>query len=388
MKKKIRIIYLVNHAVPSGSNAALLNVIDGMSNYYFEIIVVVGKNGSLCEELDKRNIEFEVIHHQFQIYPPIKSLKNLVVLLPRIFQMLIINFNAESKFKKIVKKFKPDLIHTNIGPTHIGYNVAKKMCIPHVWHIREYQDLDFGMHPFPSKGYFINKINSPNNNTIAITRGVFNHFSMSRNATVIYDGVMKEKAIQFKEIKNKYFLFLGRLEETKGIRQLLIAFVDFAESNTEYELLIAGNGSDFFTKEMMDLVNNSRFADRIHFLGFRKDVDELLSKATALIVPSKHEGFGFITVEAMFNGCLVIGNNAGGTKEILESENLGILYTGHDELVSALKEIVSIGIENYYPKLKKAQIIASKLYSQEQNANEIINLYREILRKKHNEPIR
>jgi glycosyltransferase involved in cell wall biosynthesis len=38
-----------------------------------------------------------------------------------------------------------------------------------------------------------------------------------------------------------------------------------------------------------------------------------MAHATALIVSSYHEGFGFITVEAMFNGCLVIGNNKGGT---------------------------------------------------------------------------
>ena len=40
-----------------------------------------------------------------------------------------------------------------------------------------------------------------------------------------------------------------------------------------------------------------------------------MSKALALFVPSSFEGFGFITVEAMFCGCLVIGRNTGGTKE-------------------------------------------------------------------------
>jgi len=374
MKKKV--LYVVNQAIASGSNIALINILDEIKNYEIEPMVIVGKYGSLCEELEKRKIVFEIISHQFQIYPRIKSLKNLVAFLPRIFQMLIINFNAESKLKKIVEKFKPDLIHTNIGPTHIGYNVAKKMGIPHVWHIREYQDLDFGMIPFPSKARFISKINSINNKSIAITKGVFNHFSMGLNAKVIYDGVMKEKDIQFIQKKDKYFLFLGRLEETKGIRQLLIAFCDFANFNEDYELLVAGIGSDFFTNEIKYMVNKSEFSSRIHFLGFRKDVSDLLSKATALIVPSKHEGFGFITAEAMFNGCLVVGNDAGGTKEIIESENLGILYNGHDELVSNLKEIVSRGIKDYYPMINKAQIVASKLYSQEKNAKEVYSIYK------------
>jgi glycosyltransferase involved in cell wall biosynthesis len=388
MEKKIKILHIVNHTVPYGANVALLNIIDEMTNYDIECMVIVGHYGTLCEELEKRQIAFKIINHQFQIYPRTKSLKNAVTFVAHLLRMLVVNFNAELKLANIVKKFQPDLIHTNIGPTHIGYNIAKKLSIPHVWHIREYQDLGLGITPFPSKKNFIRKLNCSNNNTIAITKGIFNHYDMNKNAKVIYDGVMKENDIQFKEKKSNYFLFLGRLEEMKGIRQLLMAFIDFAAFNNSYELLIAGSGSEVFVNEMKDIVNNSGFANRIHFLGFRKDISVLLSKATALIVPSKHEGFGFITVEAMFNGCLVVGNNSGGTKEILEPENLGILYTSHSDLVSALKEIVSLGIENYYPMIKKAQIIASRLYSQEQNTNDIYNFYKEILTKKHNESIR
>jgi glycosyltransferase involved in cell wall biosynthesis len=73
------------------------------------------------------------------------------------------------------------------------------------------------------------------------------------------------------------------------------------------------------------MVNNSEVSSRIKFLGFCKDVFVLLSKATALIVPLKNEGFGFLTVKTMLNGCLAKDNNAGGTKEILKSENYGIL---------------------------------------------------------------
>jgi glycosyltransferase involved in cell wall biosynthesis len=385
MKKKIKVLYLVHDSTLYGANVALLNIINGMQDCNIESMVTIWSYGPMCEELKKRKINFQIIHSQFHIYPRVKSVKNGIAFIPRLMQMLIVNYKAELKLKKIANNFKPDLIHTNVGPIQTGYNVAKSLNIPHVWHIREYQDLDFGMTPFPSKKVFMKKINSGSNYSIAITKGIFNHFKMSDNARVIYDGVMKEKDIQFQENKDSYFLFLGRLEEAKGIRQLLMGFLEFAAFNNSYELLIAGNGSDFFVNELKAIANNSGFAKRIHFLGFRKDISELLSSATALVVPSKNEGFGFITVEAMFNGCLVVGNNSAGTKEILEAENLGILYTSHDELVSALKKIVTLGIENYFPIIKKAQIISTKLYSQEKNTNEIYNFYKDILIKKNNE---
>lgn len=56
-------------------------------------------------------------------------------------------------------------------------------------------------------------------------------------------------------------------------------------------------------------------ASQVVFLGMRKDIYSLMKDAMALIVPSYWEGFGFITTEAMFNGCLVIGRNTSGTKE-------------------------------------------------------------------------
>lgn len=120
-------------------------------------------------------------------------------------------------------------------------------------------------------------------------------------------------------------------------------------------------------------------SDRVKFLGMRNDMSDLMTKATVLVVPSVYEGFGRVTVEAMFNGCLVIGNNSGGTKEILEKENLGILYSGHDELVTAMKTVVLKGIESYYPLIKKAQERAVTLYSQEQNVEDVYKFYQDIL---------
>jgi glycosyltransferase involved in cell wall biosynthesis len=280
---------------------------------------------------------------------------------------------------RIGKEIMPDLIHTNIGPDHIGFHVAKRLNIPHVWHIREYQDLDFDMTPFFSKNYFMKKLQNPNNKVIAITKGIFNHFSMHNNGRVIYDGVLKANNINFQLEKEKYFLFVGRLEEAKGIKTLIEAFVEFCICESEFELRIAGDGESNYKKELEQIINDANLTSRVHFLGFRDDVTNLMAKATALVVPSRYEGFGFITVEAMFNGCLVIGNNCGGTKEILEEKNLGILYSGHNELLIALKTLVTNGIESYYPMLMEAQKTAVALYSQEQNGKAIFEVYQEII---------
>ncbi len=172
------------------------------------------------------------------------------------------------------------------------------------------------------------------------------------------------------------------MEDAKGIRILIKAFIKFCTYDTDFELLIAGEGVSPYVVELHRIVDGSKLTQRVRFLGFRTDVYNLMANATAMVVPSRYEGFGFITIEAMFNGCLVIGNNSGGTKEILGKENLGILYSGQDELVAAMNKVVSNGIESYYPMIKKAQERAVALYSQEQNGDAVYNYYQDILRQK------
>src|SRR5690606_32926627 len=88
----------------------------------------------------------------------------------------------------ICLRLRPDIIHTNIGPVSIGFWAAKILGIAHVWHLREYQDLDFGMRYFPSKGAFIRQL-SRSNHVVCVTRGVAEHFDSPPNATVVCNGV-------------------------------------------------------------------------------------------------------------------------------------------------------------------------------------------------------
>lgn len=355
-------------------------MVDGLIEKGVVPTVILPHRGDLCAELDNRKITYHFTPFFLSVYPSRNNFKDYLIYFLRLFRTLYVNYKAFKGLVTLVNKIEPNFIHSNVGPILIGYNIAKRLKIPHFWHIREYQDLDFNMNPLFSMDGFIKKLNMPNNYPIAITKGIFNHFSLSDEARVISNGVFKANFSQFKIQKQKYFLFAGRLEENKGIKNLLAAFFEFAITNNEYFLYIAGDTEDIaYKKSLISMVDKSGFKERIKFLGMRDDLIDLMAYATALIVPSIHEGFGRITVEAMFNGCLVIGNNSGGTKEILENENLGILYCGHDELVISLKKVVSKGIEHFYPMIEKAQEQGIELYSQEQNVKAVYEFYEEIL---------
>jgi glycosyltransferase involved in cell wall biosynthesis len=356
-----------------------LNILDGIVLNGFLPLVIVSKKGDICVELESRGINYKILPHYFCVYPPTDSVYNILMFFFRLFRILWFNFFALKKLVKIAQSYKPDIIHTNVGPVHIGFKAAKKLGIPHVWHIREYQELDLKKSPFPTKNYFIKSLHNPVNFPIAITKGIFEYFSMNAQARIIHDGVIVRDEIKFTESKEKYFLFVGRLAEGKGVRNLISAFIEFCKENEDVFLKIAGTGDSRYEKRLSTLVQNAGLTNRVHFLGFRRDIYDLMNRATALIVPSHFEGFGFITVEAMYNGCLVIGNRTGGTEEILGNSSCGILYLGQEALVNAMRQVVINGIDSYYPMLKKAQEESIELYSQKQNTRNVILHYEESL---------
>jgi glycosyltransferase involved in cell wall biosynthesis len=302
--------------------------------------------------------------------------------MPRLVGMVFFNFIAIKRIYSLVKEFRPDIIHSNVGPIHIGFHVAKKLNVPHIWHLREYQTLDFSIHPFPSMSRFKKILLSKNNYNIAITKGIYDYFLLKNNSIVIYNGVLSSENKRMKTSKEKYFLFAGSLSINKGIGELIYSFCSFSKINKEYKLFVAGDTKDKkYKKILFNIVQKYGLTDRIIFLGMRDDIYDLMSNATALIVPSFFEAFGRITVEAVFNGCLVIGYNSAGTKEILEPEGLGLLYSSNEELVRIMLEVTKKGIEQYYPLIERAQERVVELYSIEQNVNAVYDFYIKILKK-------
>ena len=117
----------------------------------------------------------------------------------------------------------------------------------------------------------------------------------------------------------------------------------------------------------------------------RKDIYDLMYNAKALIVPSRHEGFGFITAEAMFNGCLVIGRNTSGTKEQMDNglketgSEIALRFETEDELVNRLKEVEKNDIAYYRDMILRAQQVVLNKYTTEAHAANVISLYKRLL---------
>ena len=117
-------------------------------------------------------------------------------------------------------------------------------------------------------------------------------------------------------------------------------------------MLIIGNGNPKYLKELKEI--SKSINHKIHFTGFRDDVDSILNSVDVLVLPSiDFESFGIVILEAMRKSIAVICSDFGGMKEIVVNNHTGLLYNSNDENDLRLKIQRLINDEKFKQSLGK-----------------------------------
>lgn len=385
--KKINVLYVCSSPTYYGDNIALMNIIPHLEEYGVNPFFLIQKEGDFADILKQRGYRFAVCKFA---YNNLYNLRNPVLSYIKRAIKGMIHDMALKKYIQIactiLGDFKPDIIHSNNTANRFGLLLSKKLNVPHVWHIREYMDKDHNMGFFPSKHVFESMLNSSNNSCISITQDVASHFSTTSENRVIYDGVVpytdKQLALGAKE---DIILFVGRLLETKGVFDIIDAFICIAKRHPTYELWFVGEGDDNVKARLFDLIRKHGFEGRVKLMGYKTNVFDYMRKAKAIVVSSRFEAFGFITAEAMYNGCLVIGRNTAGTKMQFDNgvkfvnDEIGLRYNTTEELTRAMEKVMSLTKDEVFVKLNNAYKTVQHFYTTKNSAIKVFDYYIDIL---------
>jgi glycosyltransferase involved in cell wall biosynthesis len=375
----IKTLFISHDAALYGAPKSMVNIIDGLQGKA-DFIVLLPYKGGISIELEKRGIHYVSSRYFWDVYN-LSSLKDFISFPFRFFRHYISLFKTLIVIRKLHRKHKFDLIHTNSGVVRVGYYASKILNIPHVWHIREFQTKDYSLNILYGKKHFIKLLNRTDK-IICVSNAIKDYFNLQDNS-VIYNGVMPEPSNQILCEKENYFIFAGSLLLQKGIFDVLSSFIKFSKSNSSIQLVICGTGSVENTNKINNIINAAGLKSRVKLYGYRTDVLDLLMKAKACIVSSYHEAFGRITAEAMLMGCLVIGNSSEGTLEIIKDEKYGFLYFNENELVSAMLFTADpINDEIINSKIAAARERAIELFTQEKLCKNIDAVYNNIITNK------
>lgn len=182
-----------------------------------------------------------------------------------------------------------------------------------------------------------------------------------------------DPGVSFSE--GKYGLFIGTLQEYKGIRTLINAWRDV---DGDFPLKIIGEGPLRVELEKATQGNN------IEFLG-QKSLSEVLDyikKALFVIVPSECYETGVrVIIESFACGVPLVASDHGAMKELITDHKTGLLFTPKDsrDLTAKINYLI-----NNRDATKKMGFNARKefevKYTEEKNYNYLINIYRSIMK--------
>jgi glycosyltransferase involved in cell wall biosynthesis len=141
--------------------------------------------------------------------------------------------------------------------------------------------------------------------------------------------------------ESKLLITVGTLKNQKGHRYLIEAAVGVVQQHPNAHFLFVGDGE--LRQDLQAQTTACGLSDKIHFLGSRRDVPDLLAASDVFVLPSLWEGLSVALLEAMAAAKPIVATAVSGTSQAIVHNETGILIPPGDAaaLARAIDELLS-----------------------------------------------
>ncbi|MCE2121788.1 glycosyltransferase [Streptococcus thermophilus] len=330
MMKK-RVLFLLHDTrVHGGANSSMFDVLDNLNNVDI-FVAIPKKDEEMTEYLNQKGYKWFVISYPGWIYRIYNPWYKKVIRVPQQFLRQFRLISVMPQLKKIIAENNIDTIYTNTFCMYVGCLAKKMWNIRHIWHIREYGAEDHGFGIIFGNHVFLKLLNKYTDQIIFISKSLANKYLTEiedkSKVHVIYDDV-SDRYIVKKSKHDDYIniLVAGLIQAGKGQLEIVKAFEQAAQRMSTMKLFIAGETGSTYYKAVKQYVDEHQLSDKVEFLGFVTNMNELRSHMDIGVVASRSEAFGRVTIEGMLAHMAMIGADAAGTSELITDGETGLLY--------------------------------------------------------------
>jgi phosphatidylinositol alpha-mannosyltransferase len=182
-----------------------------------------------------------------------------------------------------------------------------------------------------------------------------------------------EKIDQFMDGKIN-ILFVGRIEERKGLSYLLHSYKEIRKIRSDVRLIIVGEG--VLEEECKEFCKSNDLED-VHFEGGKEDVRSYYTTCDIFCSPAIYgESFGIVLLEAMASGKPVVCYSNIGYKRVLEgTKGESLMVEPKDQSGLTEKLLSLIDNESFRQEMGRWGIEEAKKYSWDVVAKQILDFY-------------
>lgn len=355
-----------------GAERSLLLMVKKLRNQ-FDMNVACPNSGPLSAELSSMQIQW------YKLPSPTKHSYSSPL-------SLWYWFKTTFRLIKIILKTKPDIIHANsfyAGPASIIASILTRKKL--LAHDRDLADF----------GYLSKLLARSCKKIIAVSYSVRNALVAEGvnpdKIEVIYNGVDNDLPLNLnntsKTNHNKsdfVFAHVGQFVPWKNHILFLKAAVLVGQNMTNARFLIIGDNisgrDNAYKNSILNYAKNCPIADRIEFLGWQENIDELWRQIDCLVHTAEREPFGRVIIEAMANKIPVVAVDSCGPGEIIQNGKTGILVPADNAKLLCETMLKIAGDKKFADELANAGFeCAVSEFTCEQTAGHIKDIYNEVL---------
>lgn len=357
----MKIAFFTHYTELYGANRSLITLMEGLRTHGCTPLLISPKAGAVTEYCQKANIASLILPFNWWFHQSDENDKTQSGI-----NRLNENLNHLPRLSGFLANWKTDLIYSNSSVINIGLLAAKKLQIPHLWHMREFGDLDYNLNPDTNRILF-KQLLCCSDGLIFISKALKKYLfdnCTHPNEKIIYNGVVlsKEMDHRLKLRNNKapgrdpIISLAGFIHPNKGQNTAIEAMALVKKHFPTAKLIIAGGGNP---EKLQRRVEELQLKNNILFTGQSSNILDLFTASDISLMCSRNEAMGRVTAEAMACGCPVIGFAGGATPEIITHNENGLLYRGGAENL-AEKIVKLLNNPNLCKTLGEAAWIAAK----------------------------
>lgn len=295
------------------------------------------------------------------------------------------------KLKKLLKRLKPDLLHSHLGRADIITALAKDKTTPQVATLHSVKR-NFSKITLAGFKLIDSRLALRTAVSATVVDSFYRNGFLHSPHLVIYNPINEERLKVKKEpglIKQELnippqglvILAVGRLMPVKGHSILLNAFAELLVIRKNLYLFLAGTGP--LEKKLKELAQYLGIADNIRWLGFYPAIADLINSCDLMVFPSLWEGMGLAPLEGLWLKCPQVLSDLPALREWVP-EGEGIVFFPPGDY-KALAASINIMLEKPRPKIddyfRKIWPGLKEKFLAHSIANQYLMVYEKLLKK-------
>lgn len=322
--------------IQGGIQAAVLNLLRGFASQPVDVLLLsISSSATSIYKLEiSPNISIQYIPEG-----------------PSAFSFVNYLFACPGKIRKVIKAFKPDVIHFEEGMNFL----LLRLFIPyHSKHVLTIHGITFAEARL--KKNFLQRIKWYQNGVVEWLLLPRHIIHISRYSREIFLAANKlASPVIFNAVSGTFFnvgkksrtanklLFVGVINNRKNILALLIAMAALKAEGKEFNLNVVGDfdPAEKYREVVNTYIQQHGLQENVRFMGWRSQSEliQIYDESDIVVLPSLQETLPVVIAETMAAGRVMVTTKVGGICEMIEDNETGFTYCPEDKF--ALQQILA-----------------------------------------------